>query len=187
MAGTAQRWIATEHVAFVQQRHEAGDCPDLSRTLPKFHHRTTASKLAWPFWILNFRWRLSNASHLWLCFPISLCCLLFFLHSFPTSLFAVLGGSYCRWRASESCLVLLFLPTEGERNIPRENYFWGHKKQHVLIGSHPQQWSIPESTRHVYNPLYAPSGRFVHAKTKSRVRPKRMGAVIYGCMPSVWN
>lgn len=135
MAGTAQRWTATEHIAFIQQRHQAGHCPALSRTLPKLYHRTTASKPAWPFWVLHFRWRLRNASHFWLCFLVSLYFLLFFLHSFPIFPFAVLEGSYCEWRAFEISLVLLFLSTGGERKIPRENYFWGHKKQHVLIGS----------------------------------------------------
>lgn len=117
LAGTAQSWIATEHIAYMQQRHQAGHCLALSRTLPKFYHRTTASKPAWPFWVLNFRWlgRLRNASHFWLCFLISLY-FLFFLHSFPMSPFAVLGRSYSGWRVLKSpwCCYSCLLEERGK-------------------------------------------------------------------------
>lgn len=187
MAGTAQRRITTEHVAFVQQRHQAGRCLALSRALPSLYHRTTASKPAWPFWVLNFRWRLINASYFWLCFPISLCCLFFFLHSFPTFLCAVLGGCYCGWRAFESSLVLLFLPAEGERKIPRKNYFWGHKKQHVLVGSPATAMKHTWEHKTCLLPTICTIWEICSCQKKSGVRPKKMGAVIYGCMPSFWD
>lgn len=187
VAGAAQRWIAIEHIDIILERHQVGDCPALSRAPCKPYHRTAASKPAWPFWILHCRWGLRNTSHFWLCFLMSLCCLFFPLHSFPTSPFAVpwgaaVGGELLKAPGGCNYYLLEKRGKSQQRNISEAT---GNNVS--SSAPHTQQWCIPGSTRHVYYLVYAQSGRFVCATAKSGFRPKRMGAVIYGCMPSCWD
>lgn len=159
----------------------------LSIAPSKPHHRTTASKTASPFWILHCRWGLRNTSHFWLCFLTSMFRLFFLLHSFPTSPFAALWGAavggellkapgHCNSYLSEK------RGKSQQRNIPEA---MGNSVSSSV--PHTQQRCTPGSMRHVYYLLCAQAGRFVCATAKSGVRPKRMGAVIYGCMSSCWD
>lgn len=188
VAGSVGTWIAVERIAIILQRDRAGDCSALSRALSKTYHRTTASKPAWPFWILHCRWGLRNTPHFWLCFLTSLCRLFFLLHSFPTSPFAALWGAAVggeSLKAPGCCNS--YLPEKRGKSQQRNI---SEAKENSISSSsspHTQQWCIPGSTRHVYYPLYAQSGKFVCATAESGVRPKRTGAVIYGCMPSCWD
>lgn len=185
MAGSAGRWIATGHIiAIILQRPQTGDCPALSRALSKAYHRAPASKPAWSFWILHCRWGLKNTSHFSLCFLMSLCHLFFLLHSFSMTPMwgAAVDGELLK--APGRCNS--YLP---EKRVKSQQRNISEAKGNSISSLAPcaQQWCIPGSTRHVYYPLYAQSGRFVCATAKNGVRLKRMGAVIYGCMPSCWD